>query len=304
MDGTVNILLSTYNGIRYLDEQIASLLSQTYPEIKIVVRDDGSTDGTYERLLKYAQQHRKIVVIRGERLGAASSFLKLLQDADSDSEFYAFCDQDDSWAQDKIRNAVDAFDSCDTSHPSLYFSRLEYVDSQLNHLGYTKVFRRYGFRNALVENIVSGCTLVINHAARNLLCEQKPTCVLMHDWWCYLVISAFGKIIYDERLNIKYRLHGSNTVGGQTNSWEYVKWLLARYLNPDKSGWRASDQAMEFHKCYADKLSKDKLIILENFLQVKNGIPSRISSIAKMKVWKQSLLETAVLPIRIITGRT
>jgi glycosyltransferase involved in cell wall biosynthesis len=303
MAKTVNILLSSYNGMRFLEQQIDSLLAQSYPHIVITVRDDGSTDGTYEKLLEYTRQYSNFVVLRGENMGVIGSYFKLLREAAPDYDFYAFCDQDDVWLPHKIRDAVAAMGSYDFSRPVMYFSKLEYVDFQLRHLGYSKVFRRFGFANALVKNVVTGCTIVLNQEARKLICEQTPSRVSMHDWWCYLVVSALGQLIYDECPNIKYRLHGNNVVGHTINCWKRLRRRLAYYRNPKKDVFRASDQAKEFYRCYAKHLSPRELRILEDFLEAKNGIWSGFKYAMRMKVWSHSRLETAALRLRIIIGR-
>src|ERR1700690_992181 len=114
MGGRVNILLSTYNGITYIKEQIDSLLSQSYRNIIISVRDDGSKDGTYEKMLEYEKRYHNFKVLpRTERLGACRSYLTLLREADSACTFFAFCDQDDVWLPEKIHDAVSAMESKD-----------------------------------------------------------------------------------------------------------------------------------------------------------------------------------------------
>ncbi|MBN1974564.1 MAG: glycosyltransferase family 2 protein [Sedimentisphaerales bacterium] len=299
----VNILLSTYNGMQFLDQQIQSLLSQSYPHIAITIRDDGSNDGTYDKLLEYAKRYPNFEVFRGERMGVVRSYFNLLQEADPHCDFYAFCDQDDVWLADKVRDAVVAMESYDFDKALLYCSRLEYVDTQLRHLGYSKIYRQLGFTNALVENVVTGCTIMLNREARKLICEYNPVCATMHDAWCYLVVSAFGEVIFDKRPNIKYRQHRGNVVGAPTSPWQLCRKLLARYLDPDKSGIRGSDQAKDFYRYYSKRLSSSTLKILEDFVNAKSGIRSRIKYAKRMAVWKQSRVETAALRLRIIMGR-
>jgi glycosyltransferase involved in cell wall biosynthesis len=303
MAASVNILLSTYNGIRFIDELMQSLLMQTHPNIKIFVRDDGSNDGTIEKLRDYENKYANFMVTQGPRFGAAGSFMKLLNEADPTSDFYAFCDQDDVWLPRKIGDAVAAMEEGEKSKAQLYFSRLEFVDSNLMHLGYSRLFKKYGFRNALVENIVSGCTVVLNRRARNLICEETPSVVLMHDWWFYLVVSAFGNLIYDKRPNIKYRQHSGNVIGEPKTYAEVLLRLLAPYFTLNKRRIYASDQAKEFYKCYASMLGPTQLQILKDYLNAKDCLSCRITYARKMEVWKQSRWENAILPIRIITGR-
>ena len=303
MAGIVNILLSTYNGMRFLEQQLESLLAQSYPYITITVRDDGSTDGTYERLLEYARRHSNFVVLRGENLGVVRSYFKLLYEATEECDFYAFCDQDDVWLPNKIRDAVDAMLSHDTTEPLMYFSRIEYVGSDLRHIDYSKIFRRVGFTNALVENVATGCTVVLNRTARNLICEKIPCGIRVHDWWFYLVVSGLGRLIYDERPNIRYRLHEDNVVGYPV-TWEKRarRWLANRW-HANKNVFRASDHAKEFYRCYGDRLQPQDLKSLQDFISAKERIGSRIKYAFRMDVWSQALWGTLLLRLRIILGR-
>lgn len=295
----VNILLSTFNGMRFLEQQLDSLLAQSYSNILITVRDDGSTDDTYKKLLEYARQLSNMIVFRGKNIGVAASFFKLLRAA-ADSDFYAFCDQDDVWLPNKVSNAVAAMKSRDIFKPLLYFSRLDYVDSELHHIGYSKIFRKVGFANALVDNAATGCTIVLNRAARELICQEHPLGIRVHDWWCYLVISALGELIYDERVNIKYRLHGKNAVGHPINSRKRVlRWLRNR-KSAKRNKFRPSDQAKEFYRCYGARLKPYELRILENYLGAKRGILQRIKYAIKMEVWTQARWATLLLRIRIL----
>ena len=193
--------------------------------------------------------------------------------------------------------------SADPAKPVMYFSRLEYVDAHLRHLGFSSVYDGFGFKNALVENIVTGCTIVLNRSAQKLISEQNPACILMHDYWCYLVVSALGDLIYDIRPNIKYRQHGANAIGHPTNCGQKIMLLLQRYFNPNKSGPRPSHQAEEFHRLYGTKLGPAESSVLDNFLAAKNKILSRPKYALHMEVWKQSSVATALLPLRILTGR-
>ncbi len=304
MSDFVTILLSTYNGLRYCDQQMESLFYQSYPYVTITVRDDGSTDGTYERMMEYEEERSHFVVLpQGENLGPCRSYLTLLRETDANSAYYAFCDQDDVWLPDKLRDAVELMQASDPQQPIMYFSRLELVDSEMRHLGFSGVYDKFGFENALVENIATGCTIVLNRTARNLLIEQVPACVLMHDFWCYLVVSALGVVVYDVRPNVRYRQHGGNAIGLPVNTLQRLKRQLVRYLNPDKSGIRASHQAEEFHRLYGEKLQPGVLRTLEYFLEAKNRILSRPRYALHMDVWKQSMFATLFLPLRILTGR-
>ena len=214
----VVILLSTYNGARFLPEQLDSIGRQegAFPRA-LFWRDDGSTDGTPE-LLRAARlpgcRVLEATALTG-RLGAARSFLALLA-ASPGAAFHAFCDQDDVWLPDKLARATARLDALPEEVPALYCGRQQLVDAELRPVGLSPLPRRPpGFANALVQNIATGCTVVLNAAARRLmLAAPPPPPGSMHDWWCYLLVSgAGGQVLFDADPCILYRQHGANVVG-------------------------------------------------------------------------------------------
>ena len=299
----VNILLATYNGEKFLKELLESLLLQEYRSIIVTARDDGSTDDTYQILRKYSRLFSQFRLMRGKRRGVIGNFFELLWNADNGCDMYAFCDQDDVWLPDKISRAVSLISRIDSSVPVMYCSRLEYIGSDSKHLGYSEVPRKLDFKNALVENVVTGATIVINKKGRELLCRRRPRQVLMHDWWCYLVIAGFGKIVYDKYPSLRYRIHEGNLVGEPIGIKKRLRRILARYLDPNKKGMRPSDQATEFYRCYGAYLSNENFSVLRDFLGAKNNLLLRPQYALRMPVFKQSRLATTLLRFRIILGR-
>ena len=187
----VVVLMSTYNGENFVLEQLYSILDQLPVDGRIVVRDDGSSDATVERVASVADP--RITVVRGENLGFASSFLTLLKNAPGDAGMIMFADQDDVWLPRKIERAWKVL-SAPRDRPALYCSAQMLADEQLRPLHATQRWPRDpSFQNALSENIVTGCTAALNPAAAALLRRAGvPPEVRFHDWWMYLVVSAFG----------------------------------------------------------------------------------------------------------------
>jgi len=297
----VTILLSTYNGSKFLKQQLDSLYKQTYPSIEILVRDDGSTDTTRE-LLGVEQAKGIIGLLEGHaNLGVTLSFFELLRKAaKTDTEYVAFCDQDDVWLPNKIERAISALSPL-SNHPVLYCSRLEFVDEQLNSIGISPTPRKIGFGNALVENIAVGCTMVLNRKAIDRLCQQRlPSEVYIHDWWCYLVIAAFGKIIFDDVALIQYRQHGGNAIGA-ANSWVSVlKRKLARLFSGRL--W-ISEQAVVFHSLFAEQLSSGQRELLELLLKAKTSFWYRLCLALSNSVWRQTGVDNLILRIVILMNR-
>jgi glycosyltransferase involved in cell wall biosynthesis len=300
---SVHISLSTYNGMRFLSDQMDSIFAQSHPPVTITIRDDGSTDGTYQKLRQYETSYPNVRVIRGENLGAAASFLDLLARASSECDYFAFADQDDIWLPCKLENAVSQLAECDPAQPLMYCSRVEYVDEQLRHLGYKAIPRRIGFGNALVQNIAVGCTVVLNREAKKLIAQKSPSRLIMHDWWCYLVVSALGRVIYDERPSLKYRQHPRNAIGDATNIGQSLLRRVERLLNYKNSACTIIEQALEFRSCFGELLNDRDSSILERFLSIRGNIWSRIAYCSQVNVWRQSRIEDAILRTLILVGR-
>ncbi|MFA5983873.1 MAG: glycosyltransferase family 2 protein [Methylococcaceae bacterium] len=250
----VEILLSTYNGSAYLDELLSSLLQQDFTNFTVRIRDDGSTDSTLDIIAKYNAK-LTIKVTAGSNLGAAKSFFELLEHADANAGFYAFCDQDDVWLPQKLSRAVACLQQEDSSQALLYCSRQWITDKalQVNRLSELPG-RPLQLGNALIENVVTGCTVVINQQARQLLVGRiiPADDIIMHDWWFYIVISALGKVIFDQQACILYRQHGANTIGANQG---IVRWLarIKRFM-VGNSQHKLELQAFCFLQRYADEL--------------------------------------------------
>jgi glycosyltransferase involved in cell wall biosynthesis len=212
----VAILLATKNGARYLKDQLFSYVDQTVDQWSLHVSDDGSTDGTIDTIKEFAASHDRVKSIRqGPQRGYTQNFLSLAKDSSIIADYFAFSDQDDFWYPDKIERALSFLTEIPQSVPALYFSRTEIVDKDLNHLGFSPLFkRRPAFQNALVQNIGGGNTMVFNSAAKQLLELGTGGDVASHDWWTYQIVTATGGIaIYDPRPSLKYRQHGANILG-------------------------------------------------------------------------------------------
>ena len=209
----VCIVMSTYNGGKWLAQQMDSLVAQTWPNMCLYVRDDGSSDDTLDILATY-QNKLEMTVSPGENLGACDSFLQAMADAPDDAGYYAFCDQDDIWFDDKIARSVEAVSSLDPDTPILLHSQQMVCDDNLGDQQPGRLpLIEATFENALAGNIVTGCTVMIHTSAWQLLKTTRPRrkAIYIHDWWAYLVISLFGRIEFLASPTMLYRQHTSNT---------------------------------------------------------------------------------------------
>lgn len=292
------VLLATYNGETYLEEQLASLVAQTRRADKIFIRDDGSKDSTREIIKTWAERHPEIVVVDdGEHLGAASSFFALLEAASDAFDIYFFCDQDDVWLPFKIERALASFERADAHTPFLYFSRLKIVDASLGELALSPLAPTLGFGNALVQNVVTGCSSAINNAAREKIIGAKPLQrqIYMHDWWCYLVVSAFGVVHYDDKPTILYRQHASNVVGAASSELGALERRIKNAASPKWMASRPSATAQKFLDAYRNDLEPRVLSLLEVFVGGKTRVTSRLALCASRQLWRQTLKESLIL---------
>jgi rhamnosyltransferase len=270
----VVVLLSTYNGEKYIREQIESICSQSYKHIKIFVRDDGSTDSTVS-ILRELEEDRKLEYYVGENFGVISSFIDLMEHA-PESDLYAFCDQDDFWYKNKIERAVEALCECCAKIPLLYCTATELVDENLNALEKKSSIMniRPSFGNALVQNVVIGCTAVFNNVARKRCLVKIPIYIEMHDSWLYLVCSAYGKVIFDNVPSVKYRQHSNNVLGDSALPLycNIIKKCKTIIKNPRKN-FRLK-RAIELSELFTEDFETS--FLLNDLLEYNTNLRSRI----------------------------
>lgn len=228
------VLMSTYNGMAYIEEQIESILSQKNCDVHLLVRDDGSTDATLDILKSYEKKGSLTLISDNINLGPAKSFLKLLEMAPDDG-YYAFSDQDDCWNSDKLERALEMLTQAEENNmPLVYYSNSDVVDQNLNSTG-KKVYS--GKQKPTLERVlcgygIQGCTMVLNKALRDIFLsvDISKERIGMHDFFlCDLCMVCGGKILYDDFSTMKYRQHESNVVGYDVNATRLNK--IKKYIN-------------------------------------------------------------------------
>jgi len=230
---TVTIVMATYQGERFLTEQLSSIAAQTHRNWRLFVSDDGSTDKTRAivRELGAALRGRNEVdLVDGPRKGFVANFLTSICRA-PETDYYAFSDQDDVWEPDKLERALSILQRVPKDRPALYCGRTCIIDVAGRSIGLSPAFLRPpSFANALVQSIGGGNTMVMNHAARELLRAAGPDIdVVSHDWWTYQFVSgAGGAVHYDLEPRLRYRQHASNSIGANNTFGARCKrlWLL------------------------------------------------------------------------------
>ncbi|WP_279451240.1 glycosyltransferase family 2 protein [Aeromonas hydrophila] len=308
----VSILLSVYNGENYLEEQLLSLVNQDYSNIQIYIRDDGSSDGSSKIIYDYSKRYNFIHVLESkDNLGCAESFLFLLEQVESD--YYFFCDQDDFWLPNKVRDTLSQF--CGDK-PTLVHSDLRIVSESLEQIN--ESFYSYQSINCeiasekkriIVQNYIVGCTVAINKKLRDLCVsiEFDHSKVAMHDWWMALIAIFFGKVIYLNKKTILYRQHDKNVLGAPNNT-------MRRYMHSFISGVgknrvlnfteKVSGQASLFISIYGKFLSKEDMEILRlgSSFNCKLGFFNMMTLMFKHRVFLQGLKRNlAILYVSVVS---
>mgnify|MGYP000009263768 CR=1 FL=1 len=289
MKNNIIVLMSTFNGEKFIREQIESILAQENVNIKLLVRDDGSTDKTLDILNEYKNKGKLNYYI-GKNLGPQLSFMHLLQNAPY-CEYYAFADQDDVWLKDKLSTAIKKLED-NITKPALYFSQTQLTDKYLTPQKSVIINPLLTFGEALIYKFIGGCTMVMNHKLRDCISDKLPSKMPMHDIWIYtfaMAINAF--IFFDRTPHILYRQHGNNTVGqGKGFIYEWKERFHHLISCPNER----YNQARELYNCYKDIIPENNLNILETFLNGKNSFNKRIK-ILRNKEFRCANITTQVL---------
>jgi glycosyltransferase involved in cell wall biosynthesis len=211
---SISIMLSTFNGARFLPEQLRSFERQTHANWSLLAGDDGSADETIAILRAFQNKHGpdRISVRVSPHRGFVASFLSLACEPNLTADYYAFSDQDDVWQEDKLARAIAWLRTVPADMPAVYASRTSLVDPIGSNIGASPLFRKPPtFCNALVQSIAGGNTMVFNEAARQLLAKTGVVDVPSHDWWLYLLVTGSGGIMhYDSYCSVRYRRHEHN----------------------------------------------------------------------------------------------
>ncbi len=275
----ITVLLAVYNGEKYLKEQIDSLLAQTIKDIKIVIRDDGSCDNSPRIIAEYCEKYPQIIsAVFGEPTGNAKrNFAKLLEVCDDD--YIMFCDQDDVWFPEKIQKTLDAVKKAEGESgetPVLAHSDLKVVDQNLNTISdsffeFQKLLQNgVTLSRLLVQNYVTGCTVMINRALKQK-CGKIPSNCIMHDWWLALTAVLFGKLVCLEEPTMLYRQHGCNQVGAKASyGIAYIKRKISTLKEVRKNYNATYVQAAALLDCYGDALSDKQRQLIETYCKIQN----------------------------------
>ena len=296
----VSILLATYNGELHLKEQLDSIIQKTHKHWTIIASDDGSSDRTISILKEY-----KVQVYNGPHQGFAANFLSLIMETDTDSDYYAFADQDDVWDLNKLNRAIAWLDTIPKDIPTLYCGRTHFVDEQLTSIGYSTLFKKNpGFKNALTQNIGGGNTMVFNKAALMLLRQTKNhNDIVSHDWWAYLLVSgAGGEVYYDVQPYIFYRQHNANLVGGNSN-WLARMHRIGMLFKGRLKQWISLNNKSLF--ALSHLLTTENKLTLEQFeIARRSWLGLRLIKLMQLGIYRQTTFGQLGLMIGALFNKT
>ena len=306
----VTVLMATYQGKQYLEQQLDTILAQTVP-VKILISDDGSDDGTREMLENYAGWYPEQVFLHHRTQhtgGAAGNFFWLMQEAlkDEKNEYIFFSDQDDVWENNKVSVMLHRMKVLEKGLgkqcPILLYSDMEVVDEDLYEISpsfaaYTrKNPDRSSFAELLVENQVTGGASMINRALLTS-CAMEPEICCMHDWWIALIASCFGVIEFMPKALSKYRQHGDNVLGAKdAGSFGEMKARLGRGKEVEQNYRRMLNQGIAFGRRFWKNMDTAQRMPLRAFLALPyQSAAGRLKNIRYNHFYKNSALQTLAM---------
>lgn len=294
---TVAVLLGTYNGAAHLREQLQSIEVQCGVHIALYVSDDGSSDSTLDVLQDWSNTAtiQSLDVRAGPGQGFARNYLSLAASPNVVGDYFAFCDQDDVWLPEKLRRAISLLTPHGPTEPALYGSRTLAMSESGELLRLSPLFSRPPtFRNALLQNIAGGNTMVFNLAAKQLIQRAGVRRVVCHDWWAYLLVSgAGGRVIFDDYAGVHYRQHESNQIGSNWN-WSARFKRFYQVLRGRARCW--NDINCSALKSVREELTEENRELLDKLEGLRHSrLSARLHSIRDLGLYLQNPLADAGL---------
>lgn len=298
----VIVLLSTYNGEKYVEAQIESILNQTYPNIEIYIRDDGSKDHTKDVLKKY-ETNERVHIEYGENVGFIKNFFWLVKNS-GEAEYYAYADQDDVWFPKKIEMAMEKLEEEKTGDiPMLYFSNYDFYDGDLNFIAHNKVVQiKPSFQNALMDCMPLGFNTVFNKKTYEMMRANIPECSCGHDWWTYMVCAGMGKVVYDKRPTVKYRRHNNNVSAGGMSFLKFQVWRFKKFFKNHYFS-NIHEQLKEYERLYGSKLNEEDRKILSLFTRDGYHFVNAMKKAFHSGKYRQRTIDELMVRVLCIVGK-
>lgn len=297
----MQVLLSSYNGERYIAEQIYSILNQKDVDVQLLIRDDGSRDNTKKILDELQASHPdQIDVIYADNVGVTSSFFNLLSASDHSADFFAFADQDDVWLENKLAVALSHIQKNENAdEPFLYVGNYKPVDDRLSAIeAANEINRKVDYAMTLVENIALGCTMVMNKTLRNEIVRVDEPPALIHDWYVYLLAQTIGNVYVDKEATMLYRQHENNVIGNRSQG---LRANLKKVMELFEWARENKAQLQFIEKNYGAIAKKEALEILTEYIHMsEKNIFERATYNRNRSVRRTSRFHDAALSMLIL----
>lgn len=290
------ILMSTYNGEKYLSKQLESIAEQSVIDnITLYIRDDGSTDATYKIIEEWSKKIQ-IHLIKGKNVGPSKSFWELLTLREIEADYFAFCDQDDIWDSDKLECAVDKLK--DNTH--FYYSNCRLIDknNQMINKNNRGNQSEISIPRLFIGGVTQGCSMVFTSELRNYIMSKKITCIPMHDIIVMLYAISFGEIYYDDEYRFSYRVHDSNVVAkNNKNLRERINTTYWNWNNSSKNSLAlVASEMLENIK----ELQDDEVNFLRNMSCYRQRIACKLNLLFDKRIIKVPFAIARSYVMRII----
>lgn len=309
----VCILLGLYNGARDLPAQLQSYADQSHAQWDLIVSDDGSTDAGPDIVRAFAARMapagNRVTLVAGPRAGLVVNFLTLIAQAPRSAAWLALSDQDDVWLPDRLARGIAALSALPARDVALYCSRTWVTDADLGNRRLSEQYDRPpAFRNALVQNIVPGNTVLLNRTAADLVRDAAPAAMTVpglpaHDWWVYQMITGVGgTVIRDTEPTVLYRQHGGNQIGENT-SFRARKMRIAKVLSGGYGDWNTANIAAL--RIAGPRLTPANRALLERFAALR-GKPllARLRGFPRLGLFRQGRFGQLALWLAVLTGKS
>lgn len=300
---TICVLMSTYNGERFIREQIDSIMNQIGVNVHLIVRDDSSSDSTCSIVEEYiAAYPNKIELLRGNNLGFALSFSELINYACTQSTqytYFAFADQDDVWLENKLFVAVEALEKEISTLPITYCSNTRLVDENLEFIRESWKRREVQLtkERSMIQSYATGCTMVFNRIAAEMYISHIPEQLKVHDYLMYQQCMFLGKVIYDHNSYILYRQHGNNQIGSPGFVSRMRKRLGGHYKK-----YALEKQNYYFLKAYKELLSVEDIGLLSSFIFYRKNFLTKLSLLFNRRIKYSSFEANFFYALKVILG--
>lgn len=300
--------MSVYNSVQFFPEQLDSVMAQKGVECDLLIRDDGSNNSQMDAIIQDIQKRYpgRISYYKGDNLRPAYSFLDLLQKSGDKYSYYAFCDHDDLWDEDKIYCAVQHLEEMTQSEPNCCFCNFRTCGVDGKDFGISNIPKDFvaDSGNVLLANPAPGCCMVINKRARDIVYHRPlPKALVMHDNWMILICSMLGHVYYDNIPHISYRQHENNAVGVAVGLQQKLKFKWSYLMDSKNKGIHAK-QAREFKRLYGDLvIDRNRQYVLKLLCGYDHSIIIRLKLAFGNKLKSYNWKMTAYFKLAVLLNR-